>query len=249
MVVVTNAFKSWLKSSTNMKLSSDASVLRLTHEGITNYDTLIDFDTKSIERLPTTCKETITAIVADEDAGVTAEPAIAGANLSSISVRHLIVAVKASKYYTSIGRTMTAENMHYIRVLKQFKVEWDTYQNLRDQDEPDVPLISDKDGDRKVIKWVPIFLDTLTRTYGIHGPLVYVLRDEPTVPTEAEDPLTNESYFGTSGSLHDELIKRLLHTGAIYKNDNTSVFLKVEKATRGTSVESTVKAFSHQKVV
>ena len=247
MVLVTNAFKSWLKSGTNMKLSSDASVLRITHEGITNYESLIDFDTKSIERLPATCKESITAITADDDAGITAEPEIAGANLSSISVRRLIVAVKAAEYYTSIGRSMTANSMHYNQVLKQFKVEWDTYQNLRDQDEPDVPLVNDKDGDHKVIKWVPTFMDSLSRTYGIHGPLVYVLREDSLVPPEADDPLENESYFGESGSLHDELIKRLVHTGPIYKNDNTSVFIKIEKATRGTSVESTVKSFSRRK--
>ena len=247
MVNVTNAFKSWLKSGTNMKLSSDASVLRITHEGITNYESLLDFDTKSIERLPATCKGTINAIVADDGAGITAEPEIAGANLSSISVRRLIVAVKAAEYYTSIGRTMTAQNMHYNQVLKDFKIEWDTYQNLRDQDEPDVPLVNDKDSDRKVIKWVPTFLDSLTRTYGIHGPLSYVLRDDSPVPTEVEDPLEEKSYFGESGSLHDELVKRLVHTGAIYKNDNTSVFMKIEKATRGTSVESTVKSFSRRK--
>ena len=56
MVTVTQAFKSWLKSGANMKISSDAAVLRLTHEGLTNYDSLLDFDTKSIERLPATCK-------------------------------------------------------------------------------------------------------------------------------------------------------------------------------------------------
>ena len=119
-------------------------------------------------------------------------------------------------------------------------MEWETCQNLRDQDEPDVPLISDKDGDRKVIKWVPIFLDSLTRTYVIHGPLVYVLCEDPTVPNEFNDPLEHESYFGASVSLHEELMARLVHTGAIYKNDNTSVFMKIERESRGTSVESTV---------
>jgi hypothetical protein len=52
MAQPTAAFKSWLKDSTNMKLSSDASVLRLTKEGITNFESLTDFDKKSLERLP-----------------------------------------------------------------------------------------------------------------------------------------------------------------------------------------------------
>ena len=153
----------------------------------------------------------------------------------------------AAEYYTAINRSMTSANMHYANVLKSFKIEWDTYKDLRDQDEPSVPLVSEKDGDRKIIKWVPIFLDCLARSYGVRGPLVYVLRDDPTVPLEANDPLDAHSCFGISGSLHDELVARLSHIGPIFKNDNTSVFMKVEKATRGTSVESTVKAFSRRK--
>ena len=61
-MAVTQSFKAWLKASTNMKLSSDASVLRLTKEGITNFESLTDFDKKSMERLPATCKVAITAI-------------------------------------------------------------------------------------------------------------------------------------------------------------------------------------------
>jgi hypothetical protein len=77
--------------------------------------------------------------------------------------------------------------------------------------------------------------------------LIYILRDDPAVPDEVADPLLPNSYFGVSESLHEELAARLSHVGPIYKNDNTSVFLKIEKASRGTSVESTVKAFSRKK--
>ena len=45
----------------------------------------------------------------------------------------------------------------------------------------------------------------------------------------------------------DELIKRLPHTGAIYKNDNKTVYMKIEEAVRGTSVESTVKTFASKR--
>jgi hypothetical protein len=104
--------------------------------------------------------------------------------------------------------------------------------------------MNDKDNDRKVIKWVPIFLDCVSRTYGSRGPLAYVLRDTAEVPTELEDPLLQHSYYGQSGSLFEELIARLPHTGAIYRNDNATVYMLIEKSVRGTSVESTVKSFS-----
>ena len=251
---VTNAFKSWLKGNVNMKLSSDSAVTRVTYEGITTFESLTDFDKTSIEYLPRTCKEKILAITEDIPAGIAAEGEVPGANVGTISVRRLITAMKAARYYQSINRTMNPSNMHYTNVLSAFKIEEEAYADLIKKPEPDVPLINDKDNDRKVIKWVPNFLDCLSRTYGSKGPLVYVLRDVVPVPAEVDDPLLTDpttsvvnSYYGQSGCLHDELIARLPHVGPIYKHDNATVFLKVEKASRSTSVESTVKAFARKK--
>ena len=240
-------FKNWLKSTTNIRLSSDRAVNRLIAEGIVNFASLLDLDKKSVEALPSVCKETIPAVAADVNNGIAAEAAVNGANITSISVRRLIVAVNAAYYYHSIGRTLDHRCLHYDNVLSKFKTEWDNYQTLRDLDEPDVPLVNDRDNDRKIIKWAPVFLDCLSRTYGARGPLSYVLREVAAVPAEADDKLANNSYFGKSGSLHDELVARLPHSGPIYKSDNKSVYIKIEKATRGTSVESTVKAFSRLK--
>jgi len=64
MVIVTAAFKPWLKASTNMKLSSDAFVNRVIHEGITDFNSLIDFDKDTIQYLPKVCKESTAAIAA-----------------------------------------------------------------------------------------------------------------------------------------------------------------------------------------
>ena len=143
--------------------------------------------------------------------------------------------------------------MHYGNVLQNFKVEYEAYTALKDEEAPKAPTVNDKDNDRKVIKWAPIFKDCLTRTFGHKGPLIYVLRDKATVPDQALDPLGKnaanaiDSYFGESGSLQDELVARLPHSGPIYKHDNASVFLLIEKATRNTSIESTVKAFARKK--
>ena len=253
MPVVTAAFKAWLKASTNIKLSSDAAVTRITHEGITNFESLLDFDKKSLQLLPSICKEKVLAIPEDADNNVAAEPEVAGANISSISVQRLIVAANAASYYSSIDRVMTTANMHYINVLMHFKHEWEAYQDLKEKDDPKVPKINDRDVDRKIIRWVPIFKDAMSRTYGSKGPLSYILRDDPAVPDELSDPLQANangnvvSYFGRSGSLLEELIHRLPHSGPIFKNDNASVFGKIEEAARGTSVESTIKSFTRSK--
>ena len=251
---VTNSFKAWLKASTNMKLSSDSAVTRITYEGITTFQSLEDFDKKAIQSLTSICKEKIPAITADAAAGIAAEVEIPGANISSISVQRLIVAADAAKYYNSIGRVMSTGNMHYGNILASFKIEWEAYVALKNEDAPKPPTIRDQDNDRKVIKWAPIFQDCLARTYGSRGPLIYVLREAPEVPPEVEDPLQVDdttgvvnSYFGESGCLHDELVKRLSHSGPIYKHDNATVYMLLERAARNTSVESTIKAFARKK--
>ena len=107
--------------------------------------------------------------------------------------------------------------MHNNNVLSSFKIDWYAYVNPKSQDSPEVPLVNDKDNGRKVIKWVPTFLDCLARTYGARGPLSYVLQDDATVPAEANGPLDANTYYGQSCSLRDELVARLPHTGVIYK--------------------------------
>ena len=79
MVQTTAAFRNWLKFNPNMKLSSDAAVLCITHdEGITKYESLLDFDKKSIQKLPVTCRSGIPVIIADAPNGIAAEAAVAG---------------------------------------------------------------------------------------------------------------------------------------------------------------------------
>ena len=177
-LTTTASFRAWLKGNTGIKLSSDNSVsCRLVAEGINNYEALLDFDKKSLQSLPATCKEATPAIAADVANGITAEASVAGATISLISVQRLIVAMNAAKYYSSIGRAMNPPSMHWTKCPYQFQLEWQSYESMKEQDDPKVPFIVDKDSDRKVIKWSPIFLDCLSRTFGSRGPLSYVLRE------------------------------------------------------------------------
>ena len=152
------------------------------------------------------------------------------------------------------GRALGGFFLLEILVGIPFKIEWDAYQDLKKEEAPKCPAINDRDNDRKVIKWAPIFQDCLARTYGSRGPIIYVLREISAVPTEADDPLSTDdttgaidAYYGSSGCFHDELVARLSHTGTIYKHDSASIYMLIEKAARNTSVESTVKAFARKK--
>ena len=201
MVTTSATFRSWIKASTNMKLSSYDSVLRVTHEGITSYNTLVDFDKADIKNLPSVCKVSIDAIAADVENNIQAEAAVPGAIVSSISVQRRIVDTNAARYYASIGRTMDASSMHYGNILSTFKIEWDAYGEIMSEDDPKVPKIVDRDGDRRIIRWAPIFLDSLYAIIGAKVPLCYFLREEPIVPLEGNDPLDQNAYYGASGGL------------------------------------------------
>ena len=52
------------------------------------------------------------------------------------------------------------------------------------EDDPKVLNIFDRDGDRRIIRWAPIFLDNLDAIIGVKGPVHYFLRDKPIVPLE-----------------------------------------------------------------
>ena len=143
----------------------------------------------------------IPAIEDDALNNVEAEPAVNGSNISTFSVRRLLVEVNYAKFYDAVGRLMTPQIMHYGNVFSEFKVEWDAYKYLRTQDYPKVPKVNDKDQDRKIICWSPIFLDCLSSTCGSRGPLRYVLRDNNKVPGEVEDPLLLDTCYGQSGRL------------------------------------------------
>ena len=171
MVTTSATFRSQLKASTNMKLSSDASVLRVTHEGITSYDTLVDFDKAAIKNIPRVCQGSIDEIAADRANNAQAEAALPGANVSSISFQRLMVATNAARYYASIGRTMDDSSMHYGNFLSTFKIEWEAYKAIMSEDDPKVPNIVDCDGDRRIIRWATIFLDNLDAINGAKVPL------------------------------------------------------------------------------
>ena len=62
--------------------------------------------------------------------------------------------------------------MHYTNVLRELKLEWETFDAMKKEDDPKVPKINDRNGDRKVIRWLPIFLNKIENTHGGRGPLL-----------------------------------------------------------------------------
>ena len=86
----------------------------------------------------------------------------------------------------------------------------------RKQTSLEVPLVSDKYKEKKIIKWVPLFEDALSSTFGSKYPLVFIVRENAEVPNVGDYPLTANVHYGASGSMLEELINCLPHAGPIF---------------------------------
>ena len=186
-------------------------------------------------------------IVSDVPNGIAAKNVIKGTNISTISIRRLVFATNAVKYYTAIGRTANLDNMHYVNVLGEFRTDYDAYVLLNKQSSPEVPLVSDKYTEKKIIKWVPLFEDAFSRIFRSNGPLVYIVRENSEVPDVEDYPLTANVYYVASGSMLGELINCLSRAGPIFCNDNKTVFIIISKAVDGMSVDLTIKFYPRRK--
>ena len=122
-ILTKNQYLSWLKSAANIKLSSNESVLRITYEGLTNFQSFMDFDRDSIKSLSKFCREDFDMIISDVPNGRAVKTAVPGTNIITISIRQLVVATNDMKFYTAIGRTPEFDNMHHVNVLGDFKTK------------------------------------------------------------------------------------------------------------------------------
>ena len=102
------------------------------------------------------------------------------------------------KYDTAIGRMPGFYHMHYVNVLDYFKTDCNAYVMVKKQTTTEVPLFSYKGKDNKIIKWVPIFQEALSRTFKSKGALVYIVQNNSQVPDVRDDLLTANANYGAS---------------------------------------------------
>ncbi len=232
--------------------------LRLQNEGLSTVDDFIDFHDDELNqafknlRTPIPGIPGIPAQVNNAGVEIIAEvppiaptPGSPAIIVSAQCIKRLKVASVAYHYYDSIARAHAAPNMNYTTVLRDFYLEWEAVLALNKEDKADVPLLSKQ---VPPLKWIESFKNHLFNTFGIRKcPLLYVIREVADVPSEIEDPLSPGKAFGESGSVVDELIKRMSHTNPLFKHDNAMVFALLDQATRGTIYSTTIKPYSRKK--
>ena len=221
-------------------------VIQLRDEGISTADDLIDFDKVTLQQVADNLRRP-GGRIPDRTAGaargatIPTPPFVFGAK----SQKRLLAASDIVRYYETTGRPLTPNNLQWNTVIKNFAEQWKALKDRKDGDLPDVPKITKA---LPVIKWTQAFADYLHRVIGVRMiPLAYVTREIEAVPGQAPPLMNGQPHSDEHGSVEVELVARARHNHALYRDDNASVYYKLEEATRTTPYAASIKPFQRAK--
>ena len=180
-------------------------VLQLQAEGITTVSDLADFNKDSLQQLADNLRRPGGRV---PDPNPAAQP---GSTIptppfvfSAKSQRRITVACNLVNYYKTVGCELTAANLQWNTVMKNFNIQWTALKEKKGEDSPETPNISKV---LPVIKWTEAFQDFLNRKIGNQNiPLAYIIRDEPNPPAVAPPLAPGQPHSIDHGSVEAELI-------------------------------------------
>ena len=217
-------------------------VVQLQAEGITSVSDLTDFNKDSLQQLADNLRRPGGRIpdpnpAAQPGSTIPTPPFIFGAK----SQRRIAVACDLVNYYRTVGRDLTAANLQWNTVMRNFDVQWTALKEKKGEDSPETPKISKA---LPVIKWTEAFQDFLNRKIGNRNiPLAYIIRDESNPPAVALLLAPGQPHSVEHGSVEAELIAQASHTHALFRNDNSDLYFLLEETTRSTPYAASIKPF------
>ena len=142
-----------------------ATVVQLAHEGIETVDDLADFDKDSLQQVADNLRRPGGRVPdpdpnAQQGATIPTPSFVFGAK----SHKRLLVGCDLVRYYEMVGRPLTANNIQWNTVMKNFDIQWKALKDRKDEDEPDVPRITKA---LPILKWTEAFQDYLGRIIGV----------------------------------------------------------------------------------
>ena len=180
-------------------------MLQLQAEGITSVSDLADFNTTSLQQLVDNLRHPGGPVpdpnpAAQPGSTIPTPPFVFGAK----SQRCIAVACDLVNYYKTVSRDLTAANLQWNTVMKNFDIQWTALKEKKGEDSPETPKISKA---LPVIKWMEAFQDFLNRKIGNRNiPLAYIIRDEPNPPAVALPLAPGQPHSIEHGSVEAELI-------------------------------------------
>ena len=161
------------------------------------------------------------------------------------SQHRISMACEIVRYYNAVGYDITANNMLWTQVIKNFEDQWKALKGHKEDDQPDIPKINKS---LPIIKWTEVFQDFLHRVIRVRMiPLAYVTRADAEVLAVVPALENNRPHSEECGSVENELIARASHEHELFREDNAKVYYHLEEATHGTSNEASIKPFQRYK--
>ena len=120
------------------------------------------------------------------------------------SQKHIAVACNLVRFYATVGCDLTAANLQWNTVMKNFEVQWKVLKERKGDESPDVPKISKA---LPVIKWMEAFQDFPNKKIGNRNtPLAYIIHDKPNPPAAVPPLAVGHPHSIEHGSIESELI-------------------------------------------
>jgi hypothetical protein len=199
-------------------------------------DDLADWEDDDWDRWETSCKKpdkilTAGALVEQQDFQLTVK-----------SLKRLKIASALIRYYETVSIPLTHLNMKWL-VLKSFDTQMKAMKDRKKDGASDVPKLSQN---TTVPRWNDSLKVYMNEVFGARGAtLHYLMRESDGVP--AAGPLTvlapNAPHTVMGKSIEADQMARLSHTHALYSDDNSKFYRKLEEAVRGTTYEASIKPF------
>ena len=226
-MVLTNAqTQAFFSEAAQMGLEA-ATIAFLTTEGISTVNDLAEFSKDDIDNLAKSIR---------------GDPA--GVVFGIKSQKRLIVSSNLIRFYDLVGRPISASNLRWDTVGKNFDAVWKALEQKAEKDEPDVPKITKQ---VSVMKWATAFDDHLHACLGaLQAPLAWITRPEAAVPAIGARAV-NAPHSEQHGSIEGDMINRIPHTNPLFRNDNEAVYQKLEIATRNTQYAAAIAPFNRRK--
>jgi hypothetical protein len=222
----------------------NATVVQLQEEGIDTANDLVDFDKDTIKQTAANLRRPGAGRIADPNptaapgATIPTPPFVFGAK----SHQRLTHAAKLIQYNATVGcKNATAGNLQRTPVMKNFSEQWNkALEDKKGGNKPEVPKITKV---LPIIKWTEASRDYLHRVIGICTvPLAYVIQPEAPVPAKGIQA-TGTPRSTEHKAIKTELIARAFHGHPLFREDNSSVYYKLEEATRATSYAALIKQY------
>ena len=158
----------------------------------------------------------------------------------------MLVANDIMRFYVTISRDITVDNVQWNPTIVNFKYQWDTPEK-KAKVTAETPKITKN---FSIMKWSEAMSDYLSLRIGLRmTPLSHVVREKVETDLELPPQAEDKSHSTKYGSVESDMIHVASHDHPWHHEDNSKVHQMLEDSVRRTMNDSSIKPFQKKKDV